>query len=239
MTQTRSSLLFALAGGLAFAQPRPPIPQQLTFTPHHATGIYEVGDSSAGRLPCPGSGNPYLRIQVDCSPEQCGRREGGQARSSSGMDTIEVAGDRPEMIYVAVEPYAELSPADAAPTAAAPVYVGGNAGRNNGLYAVGAAVAPRKLGLSTPRPDDFDTFWDAKVSAQSKIPINAVLTPVPTDVPDVELNTFVLDALASKAHGYVAKPAREGKFPAVIQLQYAGVMPGTRRQSPTAPRRGG
>jgi len=33
----------------------------------------------------------------------------------------------------------------------------------------------------------------------------------------------VLDALGSKAHGYVAKPAREGKFPALIQLQYAGV----------------
>ena len=34
---------------------------------------------------------------------------------------------------------------------------------------------------------------------------------------------FVLDALGSKAHGYVAKPASEGKFPALIQLQYAGV----------------
>ena len=34
---------------------------------------------------------------------------------------------------------------------------------------------------------------------------------------------FVLDALGSKAHGYIAKPAREGKFPALIQLQYAGV----------------
>jgi hypothetical protein len=45
MTQTRLSHLFALvlAGGLAFAQPRPPIPQQLTFTPHHAGGIYDVG----------------------------------------------------------------------------------------------------------------------------------------------------------------------------------------------------
>jgi len=34
---------------------------------------------------------------------------------------------------------------------------------------------------------------------------------------------FTLDALGSQAHGYIAKPAREGKFPAVIQLQYAGV----------------
>src|SRR5262249_21922772 len=52
---------------------------------------------------------------------------------------------------------------------------------------------------------------------------NPVLTKVETDVPGVEVNMFVLDALGSKAHGYVAKPAREGKFPALIQLQYAGV----------------
>ena len=101
--------------------------------------------------------------------------------------------------------------------------MGGNTGRNNGLYAVGAAVAPAKLGLSTPRPDDFDAFWDGKLAAQAKIPINPVLTPVETDVAGVELNMFVLDALGSQTHGYVAKPAREGKFPALIQLQYAGV----------------
>src|SRR5207253_7890826 len=54
-------------------------------------------------------------------------------------------------------------------------------------------------------------------------PVNAVLTPVQTEVPGVDLQIFQLDALGSKAHGYVAKPAREGKFPALIQLQYAGV----------------
>jgi cephalosporin-C deacetylase-like acetyl esterase len=100
---------------------------------------------------------------------------------------------------------------------------GRNTGRNTGLYAVGAAVAPQKLGLSTPRPADFDSFWAGKLAAQAKIPINPVLTPVQTDVPGVEESIFVLDALGSKAHGYLAKPAKEGKFPAVIQLQYAGV----------------
>ena len=35
--------------------------------------------------------------------------------------------------------------------------------------------------------------------------------------------SFELDALGSKVHGYIAKPAKSGKFPALIQLQYAGV----------------
>jgi cephalosporin-C deacetylase len=91
------------------------------------------------------------------------------------------------------------------------------------LYAVGAAVAPRRLGVSAPRPADFDELWDAMLAEQAKVPINASLTPVETDVPGVDMSIFQLDALGSKAHGYVARPAREGKFPALIQLQYAGV----------------
>src|SRR5262249_17843328 len=137
---------------------------------------------------------------------------------------IEVVADQPEMIYVAIEAYEELTPAlTPAPAGEAARFTGGNAGRNTGFYAVGAAVAPRKIGVSTPRPTDFDAFWGGKLPAQAQMPINAVLTPVETDTPGVELNMFQLDALGSKAHGYVAKPAREGKFPAVIQLQYAGV----------------
>ena len=113
------------------------------------------------------------------------------------------------MIYVAVEAYADLTPKDdaqatspaasaatqpssAAPgRGAAPRFIGGNTGRNSGLYAVGAAVAPTKLGLSTPRPEDFDAFWDGKLAEQAKIPIHAELTPVQTDVPGVELHDQV------------------------------------------------
>jgi cephalosporin-C deacetylase len=137
----------------------------------------------------------------------------GKLDLSQGKDKIEIAADQPEMIYVAVEPYG--SPAAE--------YTGGNTGRNNGLYAAGAAIAPSKIGLSTPRPDDFDAFWKDKLAAQAKIPINPALTPVPTDVPGVEMSMFVLDALGTQSHVYLAKPAKEGRFPALIQLQYAGV----------------
>jgi cephalosporin-C deacetylase len=174
----------------------------------------------------------------------------GKLDLSSGKDRIEIVGDQPEMIYVAIEAYANLaSAAPAGGTAGAtaetqgttvpaanytpgsgagvaastPVFVGGNTGRDTGFYAVGAAVAPTRLGLSAPRPADFDKFWDGKLAAQAKLPIDAIVAPVPTDVPGVELSVFTLDALGSHAHGYVARPAGEGKFPAIMQLQYAGV----------------
>jgi cephalosporin-C deacetylase-like acetyl esterase len=140
------------------------------------------------------------------------------------------------MIYVAIEAYKTLDGTAGAPagsgspmpvpppsTAEAAAFVGGNTGRNTGFYAVGAAVAPTKIPMSTARPADFDGFWDAKLAAQAKVPINAVLTPVPSDVSGVTMSIFTLDALGSHAHGYLARPAKEGKFPAVIQLQYAGV----------------
>ena len=238
MSRNRSCLLLAYlaCATLALAQRGAPIPQQLAFTPYHASGIYAVGETVGWTIE-PGPVAPTYGYKWTIRRNNAVLLKEGKLDLSSGKDKIEITGDQPEMIYVAVEAYTNLAPdappsADSANQAApsvpagrggAPAFVGGNTGRNNGLYAVGAAVAPAKLGLSTPRPDDFDAFWDGKLAAQAKIPIHPALTPVQSDVPGVEMNMFVLDALGSQTHGYVAKPAGEGKFPAVIQLQYAGV----------------
>jgi cephalosporin-C deacetylase-like acetyl esterase len=224
MTRIRIPIVLVLlaAAPVVVAQRGTPIEQQLTFAPYHAGGIYDVGET-VGWTVTPGPVLPNYRYKWTIRRNNAVILKEGKLDPSSGSDKIEIAGDQPEMIYVAVEPYATLSTDPAAVAPATPTYIGGNTGRNNGLYAVGAAVAPQKLGLSTPRPADFDAFWDGKLAAQSKVPINAELTPVETDVPGVELNMFVMDALGSKAHGYLAKPASEAKFPALIQLQYAGV----------------
>jgi cephalosporin-C deacetylase-like acetyl esterase len=238
MTRSRALLLsiVLLAASFTFAQ-RPPIPQQLSFTPYHASGIYDIGETVGWTVtPCPVT--PTYAYKWTIRRNNNVVLKEGKLDLSSGKDKIEITGEQPGMIYVAVEAYEDLPGAVPAAEPAAPAatqpqtgpggfpvsrFKGGNTGRNNGLYAVGAAVAPEKIGLSTPRPADFDTFWDGKLVAQAKVPIHPVLTPVQTDVPGVELSMFALDALGSKAHGYLAKPAKEGKFPALIQLQYAGV----------------
>jgi cephalosporin-C deacetylase-like acetyl esterase len=191
--------------------PRVRIAEQLTFTPYHANGIYDLGET-VGWTVTPGPVAPTYSYKWTVRRNNAVVLKEGKLDLSAGKDKIEITGDQPEMLYVAVEPYSPEAP-----------YTGGNTGRNNGLYAAGAAVAPQKLGLSTPRPDDFDAFWNGKLAAQAKVPIHAELTPVETEVPGVELSMFVMDALGSKAHGYLAKPALDGKFPALIQLQYAGV----------------
>lgn len=211
--RTRLSLAIVVAAICASAQ-RAPIPQQLTFTPYHAGGVYDIGETVGWRV-TPGPVDPTYSYKWTIRRNNAVVLKEGKLDLSSGSDKIEIKGEEPSMLYVAVEPIAD----PATPT----TFTGGNTGRNNGRYAVGAAVAPAKIGLSTPRPDDFDSFWADKLAAQAKIPIHPVLTPATTDVPGVELNTFALDALGSHAQGYVAKPAREGKFPALVLLQYAGV----------------
>jgi cephalosporin-C deacetylase-like acetyl esterase len=225
MTRFRGRLLvlLALAGGSLSAQSGPaPIPQQLVFTPYHANGTYEVGET-VGWTVAPGLTAPTYAYKWTIRRNNAVVLKEGRLDLSSGAATIEIAGDQPGMIYVAVQADADVTPSSATSPVEGPRFTGGNAGRNTGFYAVGAAVAPATIGLSTPRPADFDAFWDGKLAAQAKIPIAAVLKPVETDVAGVEMSLFELDALGSKAHGYLAKPIGDGRFPAVIQLQYAGV----------------
>ncbi len=201
---------------------RPVIPQQLSFVPYHASGIYDVGET-VGWTVTPGPTTPTYAYKWTIRRNNAVVLKEGRLDLSSGKDTIAIQADQPEMLYVAIEPAANPSPSASTPASDEPHFIGGNTGRDTGLYAVGAAVAPTKIGLSTPRPADFDAFWESKLAAQAKIPIKAVLTPVESPVQGVEMNIFALDALGSKAHGYIARPSGEGRFPAVIQMQYAGV----------------
>jgi len=233
-TRPNRAFVFLLFVSAAWAQRGTPPPQQLAFAPYHASGIYDVGET-VGWTVTPGAAAPTYLYKWTIRRNNAVVLKEGKLDLSSGKDKIEIVADQPEMIYAAIEAYANLDGTVPAPAPDATVgqggagrgpaspFVGGNAGRNTGYYAVGAAVAPTKLGLSTPRPADFDAFWDGKLAAQAKVPINPVLTPVSSDVEGVEMSMFQLDALGSKAHGYVAKPTKDGKFPALLQLQYAGV----------------
>jgi cephalosporin-C deacetylase len=228
---SRAASAVFIAASWCTAQQAAPIPQQLAFTPYRATGIYEVGDT-VGWTVAPGPDELTYTYKWAIRRNNAVVLKEGKVDLSSGRDKIEITGDQPEMLYVAVEPVGKLpasAPPPEMPAANAPGrgssagFIGGNTGRNNGLYAVGAAVAPTKIGLAAPRPPDFDSFWDQKLAAQAKVPIHPLLTPVETDTAGIEMSTFVLDALGSKAQGYIARPAGQGKFPALILLQYAGV----------------
>src|SRR5262249_23405486 len=144
-------ILSILLVGLIAGVVQQPIAQQLTFTPYHASGIYEVGET-VGWTVTPGPTAPTYKYKWTMRRNNAVVLKEGTLDLSSGKSTIEIVADQPEMIYVAVEAYAELAPAAATTTAASEAthFVGGNSGRNTGFYAVGAAVAPGRIGASTP-----------------------------------------------------------------------------------------
>src|SRR5262249_30849620 len=106
------ALAFALAvPGSPLSAQRAPIAQQLTFTPYHASGVYEVGET-VGWTVTPGPTAPSYAYRWTIRRNNAIVLKEGTLDLSSGKDTIEIAGDQPEMIYVAVEAHAD-------PTAAA------------------------------------------------------------------------------------------------------------------------
>jgi hypothetical protein len=130
------SVVLLLADAVVSAQ-RAPIQQQLVFAPYHATGIYDLGET-VGWTVMPGPGAPAYAFKRTARRNNAVVLKEGRRDLSSGTDKIELTGDQPEMIYVAVEPYAPLAaetPAPQSAAAGAAGYAGGNTGRNNGLYA--------------------------------------------------------------------------------------------------------
>ncbi len=172
--------------------------QQFTFEPFHKNGIYELGERAGWTATvAPGKFSYVIR------KNNLDTLQSGTVDPASGSNTIETTVEEPAMLYVEVIPEGARAPA--------------------GAIHLGAAIAPWKLAPSVPKPADFDSFWDSKLKALSEVPINPVLIPTPTAKAGVELFTVKLDSLGSHVQGYLAKPSREGKFPALIIYQYAGV----------------
>jgi len=88
----------------------------------------------------------------------------------------------------------------------------------------GAFVAPEQIARSAPRPDDFESWWQAKVAALANIPINPVLTPDDSGVAGVDHAVIQLDCInGTHVQGQIARPTTGTKFPALLIVQYAGV----------------
>ncbi len=193
---SRKSFL-GLAALVASASVQAILAQAPTLTPLHANGTYELGETAAWTVAAPAGKYVYTIKRNNFDVLKTGTLE-----LTDGPGRIEMKPDEPAMLYLEVHPE------------------GGSA---NSVVHAGAAIAPWKLQPSAPRPDDFDAFWERKLKALAQIPMNPKLTPTETAKPGVELYTVKLDSVGSNVQGYLAKPAREGKFPALVIYQYAGV----------------
>jgi cephalosporin-C deacetylase-like acetyl esterase len=190
--------------------------KQLVFTPFHATVIYQLGET-AGWTVKPASNATCQHFTYTIKKNNKDMIKSGDLDLSSASATIETKLDEPAMLMAIVT---AACPA-AADNSDAKVDVSKKDPQHEAT--LGAAIAPQLLKPSVPKPADFDSFWKSKLKLLRKVPINPALTPVPQENSAVNLYTVKLDSVDSHLQGYLATPAKVGKFPALIMYQYAGV----------------
>jgi len=176
--------------------------QRLHFVPFNSNGTYRLGEKAGWIVTLAESAAaPAPKYTYEIKLNNLDTIKSGTLDFASGSATIEATIEEPAMLYVTVS--AEGS------TPASAVHLG-------------AAVSPAQLKPSVPRPADFDAFWDAKLQELSRVALDPVVTPIATN-DGVELSTVRVGCWASHTHAYLAKPARPGKFPALVIFQHAGV----------------
>lgn len=89
----------------------------------------------------------------------------------------------------------------------------------------GAAVDPLKITPTQTLPDDFEAFWKAQKAELAKVPLDAKMTPVKTDVPGVEAFDIQANCLGVPISGYLVRPigAKPKSLPAILSVHGAGV----------------
>lgn len=188
-----ASIVLLLTAGAAAAQ-------ALVVTPRQATGIYATGETAGWTIAVPAgstalaSGYPYTLKRNNATVVQSGTLD-----LTGGPATIETTLAEPAMLFLSINP----------------------AGGTRTL--AGAAVAPTELQPSMPRPADFDAFWQAKLDLLAAVPANPVVTPGTSGRTGVDYATVRLDNVGgAHVYGQIARPSGEGKFPAILILQWAG-----------------
>lgn len=184
--------------------------QQPTFTPDRPNGIYAAGARVGWTVSLPTEAKPagpYTYVVRRNGADSVGA---GILTLARGRGRIETSLAEPGMIVVEVKPPAGVAD------------FGNRSTGGTGRVLLGAAVDPTRITASEPKPADFDAFWAEKVSQLAAIPMEPVVKPGESGREGVEWGTVrVKNVGGSHVYGQLAKPAREGKFPAVLVLQWA------------------
>lgn len=180
----------------AYAQREVPgFVSRMEVTPLRADGTYRLGEEAGWKIR---SWLPDLRYTL--------RENGGKVLEEGpvplryGKAELRYRAKRPSMLFLEVFPARETRKAH-----------------------FGAAVQPDRIRTAVPMPKDFDAFWDRKLRELRAIPENPVVESKPSDRPGVRYEHVRMDHVnGTKVYGQLARPDKPGKFPAVLQLQWAG-----------------
>ena len=196
-----AALIFS--SGLAFATDA-----SFTVTPDHPTGVYAPNEKVTWTIDVTGdraglTALPY-KVKADGQTDVAS----GAIDLSAGPATISASRADPGALLALISSMDKTKPF--------PVAMGG------------AVIAPGKIGPAAPAPQDFDAFWAAKLKELSAVPPNPQLEKVDVsgikNSDGVDCYKVTLDNIrGTHARGILAEPARPGKFPAMLMVNFAGV----------------
>ncbi|MEJ0084274.1 MAG: acetylxylan esterase [Pseudomonadota bacterium] len=168
------------------------------YVPYKASGIYALGETAGWNVTLPWNAAPATYVIRRNNLDEIGR---GSIKPGKPT-TIEARLDQPGMIYVEITDTSSAKP-----------------------RALGAAVAPEKIGPAVPAPADFDAFWAAKIKALRAVPAKPELTSKPSEKDGVDFAILRMNHVDGKhVWGQIAKPhdaTNKKKFPALLILQWA------------------
>ena len=184
--------------------------QQPAFVPDHADGIYELGQRVGWTATLPKGVTAPGAYSYTIKRFGADSIGSGTLTFRNGRARIETSIAEPSMLVVEVTPPAGVTD------------FGNPSTGGKGRVRLGAAVEPTKLVAAEPKPDDFDAFWAEKLRQLAEVPVDPVVKPGESDRAGTEWSTVRLDNIrGSHVFGQLAKPAGEGKFPAILVLQWA------------------
>ena len=191
----RTALLMAASAGLAPWTHA----QDIVVTPLHASGLYSAGEKMSWRIAAPGLTNVHAvvkRFDTAVLWE-------GPVKLDAGRGLLETSLDAPGTVLVTLD---------------------GTSQDKRAKCLAGAAAAALKILPSAPRPADFDAFWQAKIKELHAVPPSPALAPGDSGDPAVEYVKLTLDNIrGAHVYGQLARPKRDGTFPALLIVQWAGV----------------
>src|SRR6184192_313797 len=188
------------------------VAQQLTFTPYHANGMYELRERVGWNVGLAPGQTAAATYTYTVKRDGLALIGSGTLDLSSGHGTIVTSLDKPGMLLVEVRPPAGTTGFHGASKSEV------------GRVLLGAAVAPRQIRPSERRPPDFDAFWAAQLRRLDSLPFDTVLTPGESGRPDVEFFTIRMRNVGgAHIYGQLARPAAgaPGTLPALLILQWA------------------
>lgn len=203
MPTPRLLLLLACTAILAAAE------QGFSIATDRPNAIYEPQEPITWSVQATGAGAVPMD-QVAWQAKRSGAKviASGMLDLSDGAKTISASLDEPGTILI------ELTAKPAA------------AGQKEVKALGGAAVAPARITPSLPPPEDFDTFWQAKLAELATVPADPVLEARPSERDGVDYWQITMGNIrGTKIRGQLARPAKEGRCPALLIVQWAGVYP--------------